>query len=271
MAKAISTKGVTGGVIGTIMAIAGFAWTITLLLFIPELLNYSSTLSYVWAHMLFTYTGYAGIIATLIIPYPSTINLFTISSVTLAILVVVFGTMIGFGFRDLYSKSRSSVGWGYLAASILGTLVAGILIAMGGLLQTTIIQAFQYLPGLGADFIPLRFPATSYTWTGEIVLGATLIILGVASILIRKSVERRDSALAAGVLSIIGGIILTLHISVLIPFAGQVSIAPGGFSIIPTLITAYVFFINFTIIGFGLLLVVSILWTRVFLKPSTSK
>lgn len=272
MSEVTSAKGVTGGVLGIITAIAGFMWMMVLLLFITDLLNYSSALSFVWSQILFTYLGYAGTVATLMVPYPSSINLFIMSSVMLAVVIFVFGVMIGFGFYKLYSESGSSMGLVYLSACAVGTLVAGMLIAVGGWVQTTIIQISQSTPGFGADFIPLRVPATSYTWIGEIVLGAVLIILGVASIRICMSVERRKSALAAGVLSLICGVVFALHIIVIIFFTGQVALAPDyGFSMMPMLITGYIFSTIFTLVGFGLLLVVSVLWTRVFLASSTSE
>jgi len=83
---------------------------------------------------------------------------------------------------------------------------------MGSWFQNTVIQFSQYVSTIGVIFIPLRLPATSYILMGEIVLGAVLILLGVASIDMRKSVERRESALAAGVLSIISGAVFELHL-----------------------------------------------------------
>jgi len=268
VSEAISTKGVTGGVIGTLTAITGFAWTMTYLLVVTELLNYFPILSYVSSLLFFTYGSYASTIVTLLVLSPSSLNLFLTSSVALAVLVFIFGTTIGFGFRNLYSKSSSSTGLVYFVAISVGTLFAGILIAMGGWFQTAIVQV-QYVSGVGVNFIPLRFPATSNTLIGEILLGAVLIVIGVASIRIRKSVERRKSALAAGVLSVIGGADFALHFIINMLSTGQVATASSyGFSVSSALIPGFILFTIFTLIGFGLLLVASILWTRSFLGAS---
>jgi hypothetical protein len=268
----IPAKGVSGGVFGVLAAINGFSWIAILQLFLRELSNYSLNMGLLWSLTPSTYQGYAAIITLFSLPLSSPFNFFLESSFVLAILVFIFGTTLGSGFRNLYSKSSSYKGSAYLAAIRVGMLIASVLIAIGGWFQTIVIQFSNYVSTVGAIFIPLRLPATSYIIMGEILLGAVLILLGVASIDTRNSVERRKSSLAAGVLSIISGVVFALPFAINTFFAGQVAIAPSyGFSIMSTLISGFVLFTMFALVGFGLLLAASVLWTRVFLGFSVPK
>nr|MDO8082507.1 hypothetical protein [Candidatus Freyarchaeota archaeon] len=293
MTKETSTKGRTGGVLGIITSVAGFAWIATLIIFMSDLMNYASIVNFI-AGIPIPVLGqsvYNGIVVSLIVPYPTSFNLPVITSIIFVGLLIVFGAMVGLGFRSYGGSQFSAFGATviqkrgaerslYLACSLVGTLIAGILILMGELSQTTIIYNFLRVYG-STIFTPIRIPELLYTWMGLAVLGVVLIILGVASIRIRGLVKWRDSATAAGTLSIVGGAVFSLLVLVVIIYSTQLAsfwnpllmalIFPMPAGMTNAVLSGFEFSTILSLAGFGLLLVVSALWTRIFPATSTSK
>ncbi|MFB0562840.1 MAG: hypothetical protein ACETWM_16705 [Candidatus Lokiarchaeia archaeon] len=279
MSKEPEYSGVTGGVLGIITAIVGLLWIVVLLSFIPDLMNYANIVNFMAGPPIFGLSVYNGIIASLIVPYPTSYNLLVMMSIIVVVPLMVFGASIGLGFRRLLKGG--AVGSLYFACGLVGLLIAVVLILMGVMFQTTIIHQFLILHGLTAIFTPIRIPEFLYTWMGLIVLGIVLIILGVASVRVRHSVERRDSALAAGALSIVSGAVFTLHVFALIIYSIQLAffsemllmalILPIGISMTGVVLSGVGLSIILSLIGFGILLVVSVLWTRIFLATNSSK
>jgi hypothetical protein len=293
MSKEINTRGIIGGVLGIITSVAGFAWIATLMIFMSDLMSYAAIVNFIAGYPIpfFGLSVFNGIIVSLIVPYPNSVNLPVMMSIIFVGLLIIFGVMIGLGFR-FYSGSRFSAfgatvilkrrvgGSLYFACSLIGALIAGILILMGGIFQTTIVYNFLRIYG-STIFTPIRIPELLYTWMGLAVLGVVLIILGVATIRIRGLVKWSDFAMVTGVLSIVGGVVFDLLVLVGIIYSTQLAsfwnqllialIFPMGASMTGAVLSGFEFFVILSLVGFGMLLVVSVLWTRIFLATNSSK
>ncbi|MFB0562839.1 MAG: hypothetical protein ACETWM_16700 [Candidatus Lokiarchaeia archaeon] len=286
MFKKTITSGVLGGVLGLAAANVAFYWSLIFLHFEVELRNYRSFIGSFWSYLdSFTewaFSGYSGIITTLIFPYPPSSELFLYLSILLALLIFSFSIMISFGLYRIYSHGGYKIDLAILLLIIILTMFAGMLIIMGGLLKITIVDVLSpFTPG---DFLILRIPAVSYTWMGDSIFGVVLGILGLASARTYKSVEREKEALIAGILSIIGGIALTIHLLLLLLptyekmilgyqtalfgsfFVTWVPMSIGLLNVIfDALMFGTVYFLILTSISFGAILIASVLWIRVFL------
>ncbi|MFB0562842.1 MAG: hypothetical protein ACETWM_16715 [Candidatus Lokiarchaeia archaeon] len=293
MYKETNTKGITGGLLGITTSIAGFAWIATLIIFMTDLMNYAAIVNFIAGFPIpfFGLSVYNGIILSLIMPYPTSVNLPVMTSIIFVGLLIIFGVMIGLGFR-FYSGSRFSAfgatvilkrrvgGSLYFACSLIGALIAGILLLIGGIFQTTIVYNFLRIYG-STIFTPIRIPQLLYTWMGLAVLGVVLIILGVATIRIGGLVKWRDFAMVTGALSIVDGTVFTLLVLVgiiyftqLASFWNQLLIAfiyPMSASMTSAVLSGFEFSVILSLVGFGMLLVVSALWTRIFLATNSSK
>lgn len=285
------TMGRTGGMLGIIVSVLGFAWIVILNFFMQDLMNYASSINFIAGiHIpILGQTMYNGIILGLIAPYPTSNSLSIITTITFVALLIVFGAAIGLDFHNYGESQFSAFGATviqkraaerslYLVCSLVGTLIAGILVLIGATSQTTIIYNFLKIYD-STIFTPIRIPELFYTWMGLAVLGAVIIILGVASIRIRGLVKWRDSAIAAGALSVASGIVFSLLVVIVMIYFMQLAsfwnpmlIAlsfpmPAGMT--NTIINNFELFTILSVVGFGLLLVVSVLWVRIF--PATSK
>jgi hypothetical protein len=293
MSKETNTKGIIGGVLGIITSVAGFAWISSLMIFMSDLMSYASIVNFIagFPIPIFGFSVYNGIVVGLIVPYPASVILPIITSIIFVGFLIAFGVIVGLGFR-FYSGSSFSAysatvimkrnvrGSLYFACSLIGALIAGILIFMGGIFQTTIVYNFLMIYG-STIFTPLRIPEFLYTWMGLVVLGLVLIILGMATIRIRGLVKWRDFAMVAGVLSIVGGAIFDLLVLVIIlystqlaSFGNQLLIAlsyPMSASMTTGVLNSFEFSVMLSLVGFGMLFLVSILWTRIFLASGSSE
>ncbi len=293
MSKATNTRGIIGGVLGIITSVAGFVWIATLMIFMSDLMNYASLVNFIagFPIPIFGLSVYNGIVVGLIVSYPTSVNLPIITSTIFVGFLIVFGVMVGLGFR-FYEGSKFSAfgatvimkrsvrGSLYFACSLIGALIAGILIFMGGVFQTTIVYNFLRIYG-STIFTPIRIPGLLYTWLGLAVLGVVLIILGAATIHIRGLVKWRDFAMVTGALSIVCGAVFDLLILVsiiystqLASFGNQLLIAlnyPMSVSMTNAVLNSFEFSVILSLVGFGMLLMVSALWTRIFLATSSSE
>jgi hypothetical protein len=284
-----SAKGRTGGILGIATSVAGFAWIATLIIFMSDLMNYANIVNFTAGIPIpvLGQSAYNGIVVSLIVPYPSSFNLPVFMSIIFVGLLIVFGAIIGLGFQSYGESQFSAFGATviqkrgaerslYLACSLVGTLISGILILIGEVSQTTIIYNFLRVYG-STIFTPIRIPELLYTWLGLAVLGVVLIILGVASIRIRSLVKWRDTATAAGTLSIVCGAVFNLLVVVVIIYSTQLAsfwnpllmalIFPMPAGMTNAVLSGFEFSTILSLAGFGLLFIVSILWTRVFLAP----
>ena len=293
MSKETNTRGIIGGVLGIITSVAGLVWVATLIIFMYDLMNYAAIVNFIagFPIPIFGLSVFNGIIVSLIVPYPTSVNLPVITSIIFVGFLIVFGAMVGLGFR-FYSGSRFSAfgatvilkrrvgGSLYFACSLIGALIAGILIFMGGIFQTTIVYNFLRIYG-STIFTPIRIPELLYTWMGLAVLGVVLIILGVATIRIRGLVKWSDFAMVTGALSIVGGSVFDLLVLVGIIYSTQLAsfwnqllialIFPMGASMTSAVLSGFEFSVILSLVGFGMLLVVSALWTRIFLATNSFK
>lgn len=277
--------------LGIVTSVAGFVWVATLLIFMSDLMSYAAIVNFIAGFPIpvFGLSVFNGIVVSLIVPYPASVNLTIMASIIFVGFLIVFGVMAGLGFR-FYSGSSFSAfnatvilkrnfrGSLYFACSLIGALIAGTLIFMGGILQTTIVYNFLIIYG-STIFTPIRIPEFLYTWMGLVVLGVVLIILGMATIRISGLVKWRDFAMVAGVLSIVCGAIFGLLVLVgiiystqLAYFGNQLLIAfsyPTNASMADAVNFSFEFSVMLSLVGFGLLFVVSILWTRILLATGS--
>jgi hypothetical protein len=212
-------------------------------------------------------------------------------TITFVVILIIFGVVIGLGFHSYGESQFSAFGATviqkrgvertlYVVCSLVGTLIAGILILVGEVSQTTII--YNYLKIYDSTiFTPIRIPELFYGWMGLAVLGAVLIILGMASIRIRGLVKWRDSAIAAGALSVASGIVFSLLVVIvmiyfmqLASFGDSMLLAlsfPMPVGMTNTVISNFELSTIVSLVGFGFLIVVSILWVRIFPYTTTPK
>lgn len=286
MIKEKSMKGRRVGMLGVITSVLGFAWIIMLNFFMSDLMNYASIINFIAGTPIpiLGQSMYNGIVLSQIVPYPASTNLSVITAITFVVLLIIFGAIIGLGFHSYGASQFSAFGATviqkrgverslYLVCSLVGTLIAGILILIGETSQTTIIYNFLRIND-STIFTPTRIPELSYTWMGLVVLGMVLIILGVASIRIRGLVKWRDSATAAGALSIAGGIVFNLLFVIMIIYFMQLASFwnpmllalsfPMPVGMTETIINNFELSTILSLVGFGILLVASSLWVRIF-------
>ncbi|MGQ9721379.1 MAG: hypothetical protein ACUVXA_08665 [Candidatus Jordarchaeum sp.] len=288
-----NTKGIIGGLLGIATSLAGIAWIATLIIFMADLMNYAVIVNFIAGFPIpfFGSSIYNGIILSLIVPYPTSVNLSVMTSIIFVGLLIVFGIMVGLGFQ-FYSGSKFSAfgatvilkrrvgGSLFFACSFIGASLAGILLLVGGVFQTTIVYNFLRIYG-STIFTPIRIPQLLYTWMGLAVLGVVLIILGVATLRIGGLVKWSDFAIVTGALSIVDGTIFTILVLVgIIYFIRLASfwealliafIYPMSASMTSAVLNGFEFFVILSLVGFGMLLVVSTLWTRIFLATKPSK
>lgn len=100
-------------------------------------------------------------------------------------LLLVACVLTGIGFYGLYTLGGSSMG---VVALIFGIISGSAFLVLG--------------------LIALFTNAIIFAWIGMLILLVSFIIIGVASIVLRDFTTHPGTALAAGILSIIGGILL---------------------------------------------------------------
>ncbi|MEM3564525.1 MAG: hypothetical protein QXR19_14925 [Candidatus Jordarchaeaceae archaeon] len=132
-------------------------------------------------------------------------------SIATGLLLIVCCVLTGVGFYGLRLIGGSAMGIVGLILGIVGGSIGGVLIVIDG-----------FIPGFLIG------------WIGAIVLGVTFVVLGASSIVMRESTAHPSVAVAAGILSIIGG----------------------------SLTAIFIFLVG--VFGFGLIFVAMILWAIVF-------
>ncbi|MHA1210496.1 MAG: hypothetical protein ACTSSA_10385 [Candidatus Freyarchaeota archaeon] len=189
-------------------------------------------------------------------------------------LLVINGILVGLGFHDVAQEGKGLLGTICLGACIIGALLTGVLLVLGSALQITMlynpmVSVTTYVP------LPVSFLEFTLLWRGLAVLGAVLIIVGITSIAVRKSVDRIESALLAGVLGIIAGILSILQVIPLLTVMPSVysfmfSTTLSIFDIVVPIfgMTASLIWIFMT---FALCLVAFIFWIRMFYSYGSQK
>ncbi|MEX2751143.1 MAG: hypothetical protein Q6366_004565 [Candidatus Freyarchaeota archaeon] len=234
MSRGALLTGMAGGIIGTITAIIGIMWSIV-------------------AYQCFTSISQAKISATIYsfiigpwLAVPSVIQpiethflIFLVASIILVIFLVLTGILVGVGFYGVSTLGGGGMGVVALIFSSIGCVGAGFLIILGNMIHTTeymLIFDFPFNPA-SFRFGSISVPNFQTIGTGFLILGATIIILGIANIVMRDSTTMPTASKATGIISIIGACFFLL-----------------GALNLPILY----------IIGFIIMLIVSILWAVVF-------
>nr|MDO8078302.1 hypothetical protein [Candidatus Freyarchaeota archaeon] len=276
MQKGLLYTGTIGGIVGVIMAATGIAWGYLFFRYFAEMMTQMMSLTSLTTYLYDTlgYGAMSGILAAAILPSPSSGIVFLLASVFLSMLLVINGILVGLGFHDVAQEGKGLLGTICLGACIIGALLTGALLVLGSALQITMlynpmVSVTTYVP------LPVSFPELTLLWRGLAVLGAVLIIVGITSIAVRKSVDCTESALLAGVLGIIAGILSILQVIPLLTvmpsvysfmFSTTLSISD---IVVPIFgMTASLIWIFMT---FALCLVAYIFWIRMFYSYGSQK
>jgi hypothetical protein len=182
MGRGALLTGVAGGIIGTIAAVIGIVWFIFAFFIGPEL--------FIVPYVGFIYTG------------PSALAIGI--SILFVALIIVACILTGIGFYGMYTAGGGAMGIVGLIFGIIGGVAAGILFLIGTFLP---YDPFSYYT-----------PILAWGWIGLIILGVSFIIMGSASIVVREYSMHSGTAVAAGILSIIGGSCLIVYIISFIGF-----------------------------------------------------
>ena len=182
MGRGALLTGVAGGIIGTIAAVTGIIWFIVWFFVPPE---------YIIVPYFF------------LVPVGPSPLLIAVSVIFVALLVVAC-ILTGIGFYGMYTAGGGAMGIVGLIFGIIGGAAFGILFLIGTFLP---YDSFSY-------YTPLLI----WGWIGLIILGVSFIIMGSASIVVREYSIHSGTAVAAGILSIIGGSCLILYLASIIGF-----------------------------------------------------
>jgi hypothetical protein len=258
MSRTTLLTGTAGGVMGAIMALLGMTWSIITILLIGE------TNQNIIVASLLAYN------VPLLQPLISTSMLlwFSVFSLILAIFLIVSGILTGVGFYGLHTAGGGPMGVVGLILSIVGSSAGAAFIILGSILFSPIYIPSYYSTSTSTgtstmfSFFPVIVPAFLIVWIGVLILTGTFIVLGVASIAVRRVTNRTGLAATSGILSIVGGAFLFLYTLFAI---GTSSV--GYLSLIGGTAMAGIFF---TLIGFVLLFIAFLMWAIVFYSSSTT-
>jgi hypothetical protein len=217
MARATLLIGGIGGIIVALAGFTGIIWSITDMSYVSEI---SSAIS------LFT-TGILPI--GLILLYgslplffnPSAIilgvifsqaltpsaGLWNSLSLILALLLLVGAILIGVGFLGMYRAGGGAMGVVGLAFGIIGGVAGSLFLFLGSTATIT-----TPLVVIGYFTVSITTPLYLLIFIGFAILGVSLILIGVTSIVVREITEYSAAAVAAGILSIVGGCFLFPYI-----------------------------------------------------------
>nr|MDO8080409.1 hypothetical protein [Candidatus Freyarchaeota archaeon] len=167
MGRGALLTGMAGGIIGTIASVVGIIWSISSMVAAVEFHFFFFTLS----------------------------PLLIFSTILFVALLIVSCILTGVGFYGMYTVGGGGMGVVGLIFGIIGGIIAAILILIGLITYPsgTIIADSYYSWSI------------LWNWIGFIILGISFIIMGSASIAVRECTPHSGTAVAAGVLSIIGG------------------------------------------------------------------
>lgn len=237
--------GIAGGITGAVTAVMGIIWVTIVNAFLAEINTYLMQLSYflmilIPPSWLYSYIYY-GYYPFLIVPFYPSASLFGISSVIFSTFLVATGILIVVGLYGIHKAGEEAIGLGRLILGTIG-IISGALLIIGGTLTTGYMYTHLIIGVPAISLLPVPTPNFNLIWTGFMILGFASILLGSASVSIRKMTQKPSASNAAGILSIIGAIIFI-----------------GGF-LWPVAL----------VVGFILILAASILWTVVFFSfPGT--
>lgn len=257
MARATLSLGITGGLIGSIAAIIGVIWCLYSTIFLMEYSHYTVDIliyTFYFGGAMIPVGDYTIFVASNVyplLPIHSASASLSMWTMILGIFLVASGVLIGTGFFGMYRASGSSMGVVGLITSIVGSSVGSLLIYLG-----VISQQLQILYSTTYFFfifiIPILYfvqhiliPNFLYIWLGLTVLGVSFILLGVCTISLSKHTGNVWASKAAGILSIIGGVLLFPYILVWFRVADTVGSA-------------------IALIGFLVILITFILWAAVY-------
>lgn len=182
--------------------------------------------------------------------YPAALELaLLLLTFLLAILLVVTGVMIGIGFYSISIRGGGPIGVAALITSITGTTITGILLILSEILWKELYLPwylyYYYYPVVLSIYIPNPL----LIWYSSITLGITLVVLGLACVLVHEYIQSSNSAMAAGILGIIVGLLFIQ--------LGYTFILPNFSPTLPS-------YLHLGIPSFGLLMVCMVLWIYMF-------
>ena len=181
MSRGALLAGTAGGIMGTVTVVVAFIWSLSYEFF-------SKPVPLFIFHGNFWYSG------------PSMATIFF--TIIFVVLLVVSCILTGVGFYGTYKVSGSAIGIIGLISGIIGGIAAGIPFLIGS------FTASDFYLTIGWQLYPYYSTSSLWNGTGFIILGVSFVIMGCASIVVHKYVMHSRTAVAAGILSIIGGITL---------------------------------------------------------------
>jgi hypothetical protein len=122
----------------------------------------------------------------------------------MALLLLVGCILTGIGFYGMYQAGGGAMGVVGLAFGIIGGVAGAIFLILGN-----VMTEIRSTPSV---FIYITRPNYLFIFIGFAILGVCLILMGSASIVVREATAHSAAAVAAGILSIIGGSLLFPYI-----------------------------------------------------------
>ncbi|WXG42278.1 MAG: hypothetical protein WED07_16185 [Candidatus Freyarchaeum deiterrae] len=232
MPRTALLTGSVGGVFGAIAGSIGVIWSIVDLVYVMELARAMKD-SLLTIVDIFRYSP------TLMFFYGSSFapinGLFFEFSLILAILLIAGGIFTGVGFYGVRKAGAGTMGSVGLVSGIIGGTAGGLFLILGNLIPASLNLAY---------FVTISVPNYLLIFIGFAILGVSLILMGVSSIVVRYVTEHSSAAVVAGVLSIVGGCLLPFYIATsLISIGGDLMVLTGfAFIISAFTIWAIVFY-----------------------------
>jgi hypothetical protein len=200
MARESLLTGTAGGMMGAAAGGIGVIWSMLDMLYVMEIVRAMND-PLLLILTFFRYSPYLSFI------YGSTLmpinGLYFTFSMMLAVLLFVGGVLTGIGFYGVHKAGGGAMGLAGLAFGTIGGLAGSTFLILGNMMPVSFTLTI---------FVTISVPSYLFIFIGFVILGGSLIVMGVSSIAVREVTVHSSAAAAAGVLSIIGGCFLSLYI-----------------------------------------------------------
>lgn len=159
-------------------------------------------------------------------------NLFLVFNLAsiISIILAVGAIMTGYGFYKLYKEYQSFMSLISAISLVVGFGLIAVLIPLGTLPQATISPWTYLFYYHFSQIIPLieftlgRAVEVSLV-VSALIMVVTYILLGTAMIAVREKMPKPELMLSAGILSIIGGILLLGGVGIILLFVAYILLA----------------------------------------------
>lgn len=147
-----------------------------------------------------------------------------------SLVFAVGGIMTGYGFYGLYKQEQNTMNLIAAISLMVGFGLIAVIIPLGTFPQTTISSWTYLLYYHFSQIIPLTEFTMSWGFPLSLMVSALIIvvvyiILGTAMIVVREKTPKPDLMLAAGILTIIGGLLFIGIIGIVLIFVAYILLA----------------------------------------------